>query len=106
MKLYVYIVSFEIHKNCQIKDFVYHCIAQNAKEACKTARYFWRGDSHQFHVHAMKSRQQDPDRIHVQNWKGQIFDGLDALDKYICLDFKTWRYKSGNQYVYPLMEEA
>lgn len=105
MKLYVYIVNFEIHQNCQIKDYVYICTAQNAKEACKTARYFWTGDGHQFHIHAVRSRSGDPEKAGVVDWKGRKHSGLDAFDKYICINVKTWRYKASNgQYVYPLMQ--
>ena len=105
MKLYVYIVNFEIHQNCQIKDYIYICTAQNAKEACKTARYFWKqSNGHQFHIHAVRSTQQDPDKAHVQDWKGCSHDGPNAFDRYICTGWKTWRFKASNgQYVYPLM---
>ena len=101
----IYIVTFEIHRDCQIRDYVYYCYAANAKEACNSCKYSWKGDGHQFHVHAVKSRIQDMNLLKARNWKSVETTGEDLMGKYIMTDIKTWRYKSGDHYVYPLSKE-
>jgi hypothetical protein len=100
----IYIVTFEIHKDCQIRNFVYHCNANNAKDACMQARECWNSkNGHQFHVHAVRSKIQDPSLLQVRNWRGLTQTGRDIMYYYIMLDAKTWRYKaSDGTYRYPL----
>lgn len=87
----IYIVTYEIHRDCQIQAFVYHCEAQNAKDACEIAKQTWKGKSHMFHVHAVKSRIQDTDCISVKTWQNSVIRGADVMNKHIMLDFYTWR---------------
>lgn len=101
----IYIVTFEIHHNCQIVDFVYYCYATNAKEACNICKYNWRGDGHQFHVHAVKSNVQDVELLKINNWKSKYICGKDLIGKYWNIGFKTWRYKTKTGYEYPLMKQ-
>ena len=100
---YIYIVTFDMHKDCRIYDYIYHCMAPNAKEACKIAREAWHSDSYQFHIHAVKSRIQNLNMVTVRNEYGREYHGSDAMDKFICTHSVTWRYKASNgRYVYPL----
>lgn len=101
----IYIVTFEIHRNCQIIDYVYYCYAVNAKEACNYCKYYWKGDGHQFHVHAVKSRIQDAKLLKINNWKSQYIWGEDLIGKYWMLGSKTWRYKTEAGYKYPLINQ-
>lgn len=87
----IYIVTYEIHRDCQIQSFVYYCEAQNAKDACEIAKQTWKSKSHQFHIHAIKSRTQDTDYISVKTWQNSIIRGADVMNKHIMLDFYTWR---------------
>ena len=91
MKKPIYIVTFEIHRDCQIQSWQYYCEAQNAKEATEIAKRTWTHKSHMFHVHAVKSRVQDTNAISIKSWQGNVYRGADALNKYIMLDFYTWR---------------
>ena len=106
---HIYIVTFEIHKDCQIKEYVYHCQAQNAKEACEIARhggFYGKTEckankklmGHMFHVHAVKSRVQDIEKLTVRTWKGNTFTGDQVMNAYICVDFHAWRINGRNLY--------
>lgn len=103
-KQYIYIVTFEIHRNCQIWNYVFHCEAKNAKDACALARRNWKMDAgHQFHIHATRSRISDRNLLKVRTWKNTTVDGLNCMDRYIMIDCKTWRFKaSDGTYRYPL----
>lgn len=87
----IYIVTYDIQRDCQIQSFAYYCEAQNAKDACEIAKQTWKSKSHMFHVHAVKSRIQAIDAISIKSWKGNECRGADALNKHIMLDFYTWR---------------
>ena len=105
----IYIVTFETHKDCKINYYVYHCQAQNAKEACELAKHggfygiteckanvkLW---GHMFHVHAVKSRVQDIDKLTVRTWNGNTFTGDQVMNAYIKTDFKVWRINGRNLY--------
>lgn len=103
-KQYIYIVTFEIHRCCQIRSYVYHCLASNAKEACMEAKKHWRYDGgHQFHVHAVKARTQDETLLKVRTYANVEISGICLIGTYNMTDCKTWRYKASNgRYVYPL----
>ena len=97
----IYIVTFEIHRNCQIKNMVFYCKAKNAKEACVIAKGLWQlcgGQGHQFHIHAVKSRIQDQEYLGVRNWKGQEVKGGGLLNRFICTNSRTWRVNGRNLY--------
>ena len=97
----IYIVTFEIHKDCAIHEFVYHCKAKNAKEACATAREAWASDGHtgyMFHLHGTRSRVQDASLLHVVTWKGTHRNGEEVMNTFISTDSRTWRVSGRNLY--------
>lgn len=97
----IYITTFEIHRDCQVRNLVFHCEAKNAKEADAIAKDTWKqnkGTGHQFHVHSVKSNIQNQDLLRVRNWKGQTVAGSAVMNKFFCLDFRTWRVNGQNVY--------
>ena len=98
----IYIVTFEIHESCKIKDMVFHCEAKNAKEATAIAKSFWSSlngiKGHQFHLHAVKSRSQDTALLKVHGWDGKEYSGDYCMNHVFCTDFRTWRINGINQY--------
>lgn len=95
----IYIVTFEIHKDCQIKFYVYHCQAKNAKEAVEKAKAGWLSHiGHQFHLHAVKSRIQDTKAIYVRSVLNTLYEGESVMGKFIITDIKTWRINGRNLY--------
>ena len=99
----IYIVTFEIHRDCMIMNFVYYCYAANAKEACASCKHNWDGDGHQFHVHAVKSRIQDVSLLTLRSfWKAKYVSGEALINEYWMTDSRTWRVKTSNGYIYPL----
>lgn len=95
---HIYIVNFEIKRDCQIQQWAYYCEAQNAKDACEIAKQTWTRKSHMFDVHAVKGRTQDANAISIKSWIGNGYRGADALNKHIMLDFRTWRINGRNLY--------
>ncbi len=96
----IYIVTFEIHRDCQIQSWVFHCTARNAKEACATARQEWttrKHKGHQFAIHAVRSRAQGADLLNVKTWRGEV-KGADVLDRFLETDFYAWRVDGRNLY--------
>ena len=92
MKLYVYIVTFDTYRNNMDYNQVYHCIAQNAKEACQIAKDAWLQQgrkSHPFHVHAVKARTQDVDLLKVRTWKNTEIAGQILIGSFCCVDFRS-----------------
>jgi hypothetical protein len=97
----IYIVTFEKHVNCQIHDMVFHCEAKNAKEAVALAKQAWIDQCfkpHQFHLHAVKSRIQDIEKLRVRGWTGKEYSGSYVMNSFFCTDFRTWRVNGINQY--------
>lgn len=95
----IYIVTFEIHKDCQIKNYVYYCHAQNAKEAVAKAKDGWRSHiGHQFNLHAVKSRVQDTKAISVRSVMNTLYEGESVIGKFILTDLHTWRINGRNLY--------
>lgn len=94
----LYIVTFEIHRNCQVQEWYYYCQAKNAKEASEIAKRTWTHEWHMFHVHAVKSRVQDANLLLVSTWKGNTYKGQDAIGKHIMISFRTWRINGRNLY--------
>ena len=86
----LYYVFFNIQRNNQVQNWVYHCEAQNAKEATEMAKRTWTSKSHMFHVHAVRSRM-SIDAVTVRCWNGHEIKGQNAIGKHIMLDFYTWR---------------
>lgn len=96
----IYIVTFERHINCQIRNIVFHCEADNAKDACQIAKEAWFKNnlSYMFHLHAVKSRTQDISLLRVKNWKLQEIAGADCMNHFYCTDFRVWRSNGRNLY--------
>ena len=98
----IYFVTFEIHENCQIKDYIFHCEAKNAKEAKETARKFWsslRGiKGYQFHLYGKKSNIQDISLLRVRGWNGTEYSGEYVMNHAFCTNFRTWRVNGRNLY--------
>lgn len=97
----IYIVTFEVHKDCRIHDFVYYCDAKNAKDACETARKAWADSehsAHMFHLHGVKSTVQDPNLVRVTSWRGTHRKGDEVMNTFISTDVRTWRVSGRNLY--------
>lgn len=94
----LYIVTFEIHRNCQVQNWYYYCQAKNAKEASEIAKRTWKLECHMFHVHAVKSRVQDANLLLISSWKGNVYKGQNAIGKHIMIGLRMWRINGRNLY--------
>ena len=97
----IYIVTFEIHQNCQIHSFVYHTEARNAQDACTIAKQAWAETDHtghMFHLHAVKHHGNDIDLLHVVTWKGTHLHGSEVMRRFFSTDVRTWRVSGRNLY--------
>jgi hypothetical protein len=97
----IYFVTFDIQKDCQIKEMVFHCDAKNAKEAKVIAKKYWEDrhyKSHQFHMYAKKSGIQNVDYLRVRTWKGTEIRKSAVMDHAYCTNISTWRIDGINQY--------
>lgn len=95
---HIYIVIFEIQRQCKVQEYVYHCEAQNAKDAVAQAREHWVLSNHQFHIHAVKSRVQDGNLLRVLSVNGKEHKGTEVIGLYIMTDSRTWRINGRNLY--------
>ena len=95
----IYIVTFDTQhvRDRRTKHYVYHCEAKNAKEAVMLAKEAWPklfGENpripHQFHLHAVRSRIQDPLFLRVVSWNNIPFNGKEGLD-FICTGWTNWK---------------
>lgn len=97
----IYFVLFEVHKNCQISNYIYHCDAKNAATAKEKAKEAWKTNGnkpHQFHIYGKKSNIQDEKYLRVKTWSGREINGHDVMENFICTDFRTWRINGKNLY--------
>lgn len=96
----IYIVTFEKHADCQIRNIVFHCEAENAKDACQIAKQAWseKTAAYPFKVHAVKARTQDISFLKIRNWKCQEISGAACMNEFYCTDFRTWRSNGRNLY--------
>jgi hypothetical protein len=94
----IYIVTFERHINCTIRDIVFHCEANNAKEAVQIAKDAWTKKSYPFHIHAVKSRVQDIDHLTIHTWLSTTISGAALMNAFYCTDSRTWRVNGRNLY--------
>ena len=97
----IYVVTFEVHKNCQIHSFVYHCEAKNAKEACAIAKQAWQDEErkeHMFHIHAVRSKRQAPGLLNVKTRASTTVQGEEVMNRFISTDLRTWRVSGRNLY--------
>lgn len=103
----IYIVTFQRQADCTTYDMVFHCEANNAKEACQIAKDEWpdyckkwygRNGLHLFHLHAVKSRTQDKDLIAIHDWLGMSVKGPELIGSFHCTDYRRWRINGINQY--------
>ena len=95
---HIYIVTFEIHRSCKVQEYVFPCEANNAKEAVEQARKSWMLSSHQFHIHAVRSRVQDDSLLRVHPLHGDDRIGPDCLNAFSLVGSRTWRVNGINQY--------
>jgi len=96
----IYFVTFDIesHSWRETKHYIYHCFANNAKEAkeaCKTdwAKLFNTPNAkapHQFHLYGHKSNIQDVDMLGCRTWKDAPIRGTDCLG-IICTGITKWQ---------------
>ena len=95
----IYFVTFEIHRNCTIYNYIYHCEAATAKEAKEIARNNWKTkNGHQFHLYGKKSNVQNVDLLKVRSALGREYSGSDVIGRYIIIDQRTWRVNGRNLY--------
>ena len=95
----IYFVTFEIHKNCTVYNYIYHCEASTAKEAKEIARVEWSGrKGYQFHLYGKKSNIQNADLLRVKSVFGREYSGSEVIGMYIPLDLRTWRVDGRNLY--------
>lgn len=94
----IYIVTYEIHRDCMIHSMACHVQAKNAKEACAAARMTRKGKGYMFHVHGTRSRVQDENLLCVKTWKGTEVKGPACLDAHLCTDSRAWRINGRNLY--------
>lgn len=96
----IYFVTFEVHKNCTIYDYIFHVWALDAKEAKQLAKQAWEKDhqAHQFHLYAKRSKAPDTKFLRVVGWKGDSYTGDECISSFICTDFRAWRVNGINQY--------
>ena len=97
----IYFVEFDTKECRTIYNYVFHCIASNAKEAREKAREAWytNGETcHMFHVYAKKSLISNPEYLRVRNCMGQEIKGADVLDRFILCDLKPWRVNGRKLY--------
>lgn len=91
----IYYVTFDTQKNRCTKDWIFHCEAKNAAEAVQIAKQAWtdKGNtSHQFHLHAGKSRCNDPEQLKVraaETWVA-VKSGDEVMNCFIALGSHFW----------------
>lgn len=99
----IYIVLFDTeHANeGTIKHYVYHCFAENAKEACRMAREQWpialrfmEKFPCPVRMHAVRSRFSRPDFCRVISWRDDVFNGKACFD-FICTGLSPLARKGG-----------
>lgn len=81
-----YVVMFDTTRNHCTHTWAYHTRAKNAKEAVAIARAKWfeiGREEHQFHIHAIKTRTQDPALFHVISERSRLYTGEACVDKFI-----------------------
>lgn len=98
-KDHIYRVSFERHINCHIESMVFHCWAQNAKEAKETARETWyhRNQSNHkvpfmFHLEAHRADVQNVEDLRVVDWLQREFTGMNVMYQFRMLRSHCWRH--------------
>lgn len=87
----IYYVTFDIQKDRKNTDIIFHCEANNAKEAAAIAKQMWadRGRTeHPFHVYAHRSNIQDVDCLMVRAWTGCTYRGCNVMNRFIGTDFR------------------
>ena len=97
----IYYVTFEVHKDCKVYNYIFHCWAWNATEAKQLAKDAWAlsHKSHQFHLYAHRSNAPDDQFLRVIGWNGITYSGkMACIDRFICTDFRTWRVNGINKY--------
>lgn len=95
----IYIVTFdqELRSERRTKHFVYHCEAKNAKEAKEICKANWPKVfglnpriPHQFHMEAVRSRNQNPDYCKIITWNNDVVTGTDCIGSFYCTGWTNW----------------
>lgn len=98
----IYFVTFDVHRNCQVREIIFHCEAKNAKEAKEIARQQWmEGASkpaYQFHLYAKKSAIQNTEYLRVIDYLDRTRTGNNVMEHFICTNCRTWRANERNLY--------
>lgn len=93
-----YMITFEQHIHCEVRNFVYICEASGTEEAKAKAKQEWyfNHKSHMFHT---KVKWLKGDILPtITNWKGFVFTPPIVCNKMIMIDTKTWRVDGRNLY--------
>lgn len=91
----IYYVTFDTQRNRCTSDWIFHCDAKNAAEACSIAKQEWSDlgrTAHQFHLHGGKSRIQDPEMLRVraaETWTA-VKAGDEVMNRFIKLGEHRW----------------
>ena len=91
----IYYVTFDTQRNRCTTDWIFHCDAKNAAEACTIAKQEWSdlgNTAHQFHLHAGKSRIQNQDILMVraaETWSA-VKAGDKVMNHFIRLGDHHW----------------
>ena len=91
-----YMVTFQQHIHCTIRDFVYICEAPNAKEAKAKAKQEWSASRNSFMFHLdVKWLKGDvlPD---VTDYKNLTYTPAMVCGRFICTNILIWRVDGKN----------
>ena len=98
----IYYVTFDIERRAfrETSEYIYHCMAENAKEAKEICKAEWptlhnayrAKIPHQFHLYAHASRIQDVDLLGCRTWKNVPIRGAECLG-FICTGVRRWPNK-------------
>lgn len=86
----IYFVTFDVRIGGRTNQMIYHCEANNAKEAKETAKKYWaslRGfGEHQYRLYAKRSRIQDISFLRVRGWEGTEYKAEYVMNHVFCTE--------------------
>lgn len=106
---HIYRVTFERQINSCIDQMVFHCYANNQKEAKAYCERMWSRKHysgnplrpghcpHQFHMEAKRTECQNPELLEVTTLIGNTYSGEDVIDQFYCTESKYWRRSRRNE---------
>lgn len=90
----IYFVTFEVRVVGCRNQMIYHCMANNAKEAKEKAKKFWASlsgiDGRPYYVYANKSRAQDVKYLRVVGWEGTEYKADYVMNHVFCTESKPY----------------